>query len=120
MKKAPLLPLNAAHGSIGDLVIRRSVERHPDGKAAFVLSNDLDAADGLASRPKPHHIGGVFQVRFAPAGKWLRAIAKTASSDCRAPSRAPDVTDAFRRRRPVRRSGHVALRGMEARAQVRR
>jgi hypothetical protein len=42
MKKAPLLPLNAAHGSIGDLVIRRSVERHPDGKAAFVFSNDLD------------------------------------------------------------------------------
>jgi hypothetical protein len=56
MKKAPLLPSNAAHGSIGDLVIRRSVERHPDGKAAFVLSNDLDAADGLASRPKPHRV----------------------------------------------------------------
>ena len=56
MKMTPLLALHESHCTVGKPLFRIAVECHPNGKAAVVLANDLNAADGLAARPVPHGV----------------------------------------------------------------
>jgi hypothetical protein len=57
MEMPPLLALDAIDRAIGNSLIGLSVQRHADGKAARCsLPNDLDAGNGLASRPLPNGV----------------------------------------------------------------
>jgi hypothetical protein len=57
MEMPPLLALDAIDRAIGNFLVGLSVQRHADGKAARCsLPNDLDAGNGLASRPLPNGV----------------------------------------------------------------
>jgi hypothetical protein len=52
MELPSLLTLDAIDRAIGDFLVGLAVQRHPDRKAAgCFISNDLNAANGLAPRP---------------------------------------------------------------------
>jgi hypothetical protein len=55
MKVSPLLALDARHRAIGKPLVGRSIQRHPDRKATWrTVSDDLNAANGLATGPLPN------------------------------------------------------------------
>jgi hypothetical protein len=55
------LALNAFHRSIGGFLIGAPVQSHPHRKTGpCVVSNDLDAANRLASRPLPNCVQTFF------------------------------------------------------------
>jgi hypothetical protein len=52
MEMPSLLTLDATDGAIGDFLVGRPVQRHPDRKTArCCVSKNLNAADGLAAGP---------------------------------------------------------------------
>jgi hypothetical protein len=52
MEMSSLLALHAIDRAIGDFLVGLSVQRHPDRKTArYLISNDVNSAYGLASRP---------------------------------------------------------------------
>jgi Adenylate and Guanylate cyclase catalytic domain len=52
MKLSSLLALDATRSAIGNSLVGLSIQRHPNRKAArLVVSNDLNATNGLTARP---------------------------------------------------------------------
>jgi hypothetical protein len=62
MVKLPsLLALNADDRAIGGFLVGLPVQRHPDRKAGRrVVSNDLNAGNGLTARPQPNRLKALF------------------------------------------------------------
>jgi len=55
MEMSALFTLNELDRSIGDFRVGLAVQRHPDRKTARgVFSNDLNAGNGVTSRPLPN------------------------------------------------------------------
>jgi hypothetical protein len=57
MEMSSLFTLNELDRTIGDFLVGLAVQRNPDRKTARgVVSNDLNAGNGLASRPLPNRL----------------------------------------------------------------
>src|ERR1700722_2757928 len=71
MKLSSLLALDADHRAIGDFHVGLPIQRHPNRKAArCVVSNDLNATNGLTARPLSNGVQAFFAER------------RVAQSDC--------------------------------------
>ncbi len=60
METSALLALNSVPSAISNSPFRSSVQSHPNGETAIVLPNDLNAAEGFASRPQSNGIEAPF------------------------------------------------------------
>ena len=66
------MTLNGAHNPVGKPSLRLPIQCHPNGEAAIVLSNDLDATYGFASGPLSYGIEAFFAQRsiVETGGYW--------------------------------------------------
>jgi len=61
MEMSSLFTLNELDRTIGDFLVGLAVQRHPDRKTARgAFSNDLNAGNGVTSRPLPNSIQALF------------------------------------------------------------
>src|SRR5258705_8739570 len=61
MEMSALFTLNELDPTIGDFRVGLAVQRHPDRKTGRgVFSNDLNAGNGVTSRPLPNRIQALF------------------------------------------------------------
>jgi hypothetical protein len=73
MKLSSLLALDADHRAIGNSLVGLSIQRHPNGKAAGrIVSNDLNATNGLTARPLSNCVHAFFSERRVGQPDCLR------------------------------------------------
>jgi hypothetical protein len=73
MKMSSLLALDADHRAIGDFHVGLPIQRHPNRKAArCVVSNDLNATNGLTARPLSNGVQAFFSERRVGQSYYLR------------------------------------------------
>jgi hypothetical protein len=69
------LALDAVDGAIGGSLVGLPVQRHPDSEPApTVVSNDLDAADGLASGPMSNGLQALFSESAVAHSNFFRQL----------------------------------------------
>jgi hypothetical protein len=93
MKLSSLLALDATRSAIGNSLVGLSIQRHPNRKAArLVVSNDLNATNGLTARPlsngvqaffSERRVGQTDRLRFSHAAQGPGSVHSVAENDRR-------------------------------------